>query len=396
VRGSYPANGDFAFLQNRKSFVVDKYRPAAVESGESVSMSLGAAPVLSPIGLAPLSSCPKVSVLISSYNYEAFLGEAIQSVLGQTWENFEAVVCDDGSTDNSVEVAQRYSRRDRRVRVIAKKNGGQASGLNAAFRESSGEILCLLDADDVFHPEKLERVVQGFQRQPDAGFGVHRVLRVDCNRRPQGVWPLRPALPEGWHGDRMLKEGGVLSYMPPASGLSLHRTVAERIFPLPEAAPCGSLADQVITRHAPLLTSVVRSLEVLAEYRLHGSNSYEQSRVTPESLLKRIESCRALWDAERDFLASLDPSLVSQLQPVEESPYLSHLEYLYARMTRSPATLISYRRLIRGMKSDPHARLVWLWRSSICFPPFLFDRMVNLMSRQGAVKQFVARLCGVA
>ncbi len=360
-----------------------------------MNIAPGVAPVLNPIGLEPLSSHPKVSVLVSSYNYQEFLGEAIESVLGQTWQNFELIICDDGSTDASAEVARGYSRLDQRVRVIEKENGGQGSGFNAAFRESSGEILCLLDADDSFRPQKLERVVQGHQRHPEAGFGLHRVLRVNRNKRPQGVWPLRPALPEGWHGEQMLKEGGVLSYMPPTSGLSLHRTVAERIFPLPETHPLTALADQVITRRAPLLTCVVRSLEVLSEYRLHGSNSYEQGRVTAKSLLREILNCRALWEAEREFLATLDPLLALRLQPVEESPYLVYLEYLYARMSRSADTLISYRRLMRDMEADPNSRLLWLWRSSIYFPPFLFDKMVNLMNRQSAVKQLVARLCGV-
>lgn len=359
-----------------------------------MSAAPGVVPFLKPIRLAPLSPRPKVSVLVSSYNYREFLPEAIESVLAQTWQHFELIICDDGSTDGSAELARQYSQ-DRRVRVIEKENGGQGSGLNAAFRESKGEILCLMDADDVYRPEKLERVVQSHKRKPDAGLGLHRVLRVDRNRRPQGVWPLRPALPEGWHGERMLQEGGVLSYMPPTSGLSLHRTVAEHIFPLPEERLLSSLADQVITRFAPLLTCVVRSLEVLAEYRLHGSNSYEQAKMTAASLQREIDNCRSLWKAERQFLASRDPLLAFELQPVEESSYLIYLEYLHARMSRSPAAVKYHRRLMLDMQGDPNARLLWFWRHSIHLPSFVFDRMVSFMSRQSAVKQIVARLCGV-
>jgi glycosyltransferase involved in cell wall biosynthesis len=361
----------------------------------TVSVASEALPVLRPIPLAPLSSQPKVSVLVSSYNYRDFLAEAIESVLAQSWQNFQLIICDDGSTDGSAQVARQYSRRDSRIRVIEKENGGQGSGLNAAFRESSGEILCLMDADDIYRPEKLERVVQSHQRKPDAGFGLHRVLRVDRNRRPQGVWPLRPALPEGWHGESMLADGGVLSYMPPTSGLSLHRSVAERVFPLPEEPPLTGLADQVITRRAPLLTCVVRSLEVLAEYRLHGSNSYEQAQLTAATVMREIESCRALWEAERKFLGSIDPLLIPRLRPVEESSYLIYLEYLHARMSRSPAAGKCHRRLIRDMQGDPNARLLWFWRSSIYLPPILFERLVNFMSRQSAAKQILARLCGV-
>ena len=102
----------------------------------------------------------------------------------------------------------------------------------------------------------------------------------------------------------MLEGGGVLSYMPPTSGLSLHRTVAERIFPLPESYPLTAVADQVITRFAPLLTSVLRRQEVLAEHRLHGANSYGRSKITAEFVLREITTCRTLWNAQRDFLES--------------------------------------------------------------------------------------------
>lgn len=364
-------------------------------SESKLSVASEASPVLTPIPLAPLSSRPKVSVLVSNYNYREFIGEAIESVLAQNWQNFELIICDDGSTDGSAQLARQYSRLDSRIQVIEKENGGQASGFNAAFRKSSGEILCLLDADDTYRPEKLEKIVRCHQRKPDAGFGLHRVLRVDRNRRPQGVWPLRPALPEGWHGESMLKDGGVLSYMPPTSGLSLHRSVAERIFPLPEERPLTAIADQVITRQAPLLTCVVRSLEVLAEYRLHGSNSYEQERLTATKVQRQIENCRALWEAERKFLASIDPDAIPRLRPVEESSYLIYLNYLHARMSRSATAADCHRRLIHDMRQNPNTRLLWFWRFSIYLPPSLFDMLVNFISRQSAIKQLVARLRGV-
>jgi hypothetical protein len=222
------------------------------------------------------------------------------------------------------------------------------------------------------------------------------VQRVNKQRRPQGVWPLTSVLPHGWHGERMLQRGGVLSYMPPTSGLSLHRTVAERIFPLPESYPLTAIADQVITRFAPLLTSVLRRQEVLAEYRLHGANNYGRSNVTADSILREITVCQNLWKAQRDFLVSLDPSLVPQLQPLENSSYVLHLEYLYARLSRSPSPLLSYHRYIRDLQADPEAHKRWFWKHSIYLPPFVFDALLNLMNRQSLLKEVLARLRGVA
>ncbi len=80
----------------------------------------------------------------------------------------ELIICDDGSTDESARVIEQYQRKDPRVRMIRKANGGQASGLNAAFAASRGAILSLLDSDDLFLPHKIERIVADFQARPDA------------------------------------------------------------------------------------------------------------------------------------------------------------------------------------------------------------------------------------
>jgi glycosyltransferase involved in cell wall biosynthesis len=353
------------------------------------------APLLAPINLKALSEQPKVSVLISNYNYDKYISEAIESVLEQTYEFFELIICDDGSTDNSKQTITEYCQRDSRVHLIAKENGGQASGFNAAFGASTGELICLLDSDDLFLPTKIACMVEAHKQTPDAGFGLHRVRRVNKQRRPQGVWPLGSVLPYGWHGERMLKGGGVLSYMPPTSGLCLHRTVAERIFPLPENYPLTTIADQVITRFAPLLTSVLRRQEVLAEYRLHGANGYEKSNITADTILREITVCKNLWQAQKDFLENLDPRLVPQLQPLENSSYLLHLEYLYARLSRSPSPLLSYHRYMRDLQADPEAHKLWFWKHSIYLPSFVFDILLNLMYRQSLLKEALARLRGV-
>ena len=356
--------------------------------------NLSSTPLLAPIPLKTLPERPKVSILVSNYNYGEYIAESIESALAQTYENFELIICDDGSTDNSKEIIAGYRRRDPRISMIAKENGGQASGFNAAFAVSTGDLICFLDADDIFRPAKVACMVEAHRQVPDAGFGLHRVRRVNKQRRPQGVWPRKSMLPEGWHGERMLEEGGVLSYMPPTSGLSLHRSVAERIFPLPESYRL--CADSVITRFAPLLTSVLGRQEVLAEYRLHGGNSYGTVRITAESILREITTLRSLWNAQRDFLESLNPQLVQKLQPLGNSTYLLHLEYVYARLSRSPSHLLSYQRYIRDMQSDPEARQVWFWKHSIYLPLFLFDALINLMGRQSVFKEILARLRGVA
>src|SRR3981081_4740145 len=91
---------------------------------------------LTPMQLEPIESEPLVSVLMSNYNYARYIGEAIQSVLDQTYGSFELLICDDGSRDASGDVVELYVNRDSRVKLLRKQNGGQASGYNLAFDNS--------------------------------------------------------------------------------------------------------------------------------------------------------------------------------------------------------------------------------------------------------------------
>jgi glycosyltransferase involved in cell wall biosynthesis len=104
----------------------------------------------------PSENNPLVSVIIPVYNGTNYLREAIESVLAQTYTNYEILVVDDGSTDATWDIIQSYGAR---VRGIRKENGGVASALNQGIREAKGDYIAWLSHDDLFLPEKLERQV---------------------------------------------------------------------------------------------------------------------------------------------------------------------------------------------------------------------------------------------
>ncbi len=108
-----------------------------------------------------------VSVIMPVYNAEAFVAEAIQSVLAQTHGFFELIIVDDGSPDASAEIVQ--SVEDPRIRFFAKANGGVSSARNAALRETKGDVIALIDSDDRWEPEKLEKHLAHFAARPDVG-----------------------------------------------------------------------------------------------------------------------------------------------------------------------------------------------------------------------------------
>ncbi len=113
-----------------------------------------------------LSEETLVSILINNYNYGRFLGDAIESALGQSYPNVEVIVVDDGSSDNSREVMAGFGSR---IKPIYRENGGQASAYNAGFDAANGEIICLLDSDDLHLPDKVATVVKILRGRPQAG-----------------------------------------------------------------------------------------------------------------------------------------------------------------------------------------------------------------------------------
>jgi glycosyltransferase involved in cell wall biosynthesis len=349
---------------------------------------------LQPIELRSLPAQPLVSILVSNYNYGHFIGDTIKSALDQTYSNLELIICDDGSTDNSVQIIEEYARQDSRLHLIRKDNGGQASGFNAAFAASRGEIIALLDSDDLFLPRKVERVVADFQVHPDCGLGLQRVIRMSADLRRQGVWPMSDSLPYGWYGARLVRDGGGLPYSPPTSGLTLRRDVAERLFPLPLEHPLVSCPDQLIVRLAPFLTNVTRDLEALSAYRLHGSNNYGPDRVTAESFERELMYSAALWAAQKRFLATIDPRVAEEFQPISRHGYIAYITYLHARLSGAPDVRRHYDRFMEAL--TPDSRFVWFWKLSIYLPRPVFDFCVNLMIRQSWLKQLISRLKGMS
>jgi glycosyltransferase involved in cell wall biosynthesis len=120
-----------------------------------------------------------VSVLMTAYNREKYIAEAIESVLASTFEDFELIIVDDCSQDHTVEIARRYTA-DSRVQVhVNKKNLGDYPNRNRAASFACGKYLKYLDSDDVIYPHGLEVMVSSMERFPDAVFGLMRPQRKD-------------------------------------------------------------------------------------------------------------------------------------------------------------------------------------------------------------------------
>ncbi|MFC1535543.1 glycosyltransferase family 2 protein [Candidatus Neomarinimicrobiota bacterium] len=338
---------------------------------------------LSPIVLPPLGEHPLISVLVANYNYEDYVGEAVEAVLSQTYQNFELIICDDGSVDQSREIIRRYIS-DPRIMLIEKENSGQASALNEAFAKSTGEIICLLDSDDSFLPEKLESVFKAFQAHPDHGFCTHRTFPVNYRGRTLDM-PIPRTLAQGWVAPSALHNGGGDGF-PSTVGLSFRRAVADVIFPSPThlfISPDGYLA-----RSASFITNIIAIPEPLANYRLHDRNWRGVAAPTVASMTSVLDDFHRNFEAVKNFVISYyNDDIAGELHPEDRGAYWEYILALYTLQGDRSGE-------VRGLSMDTilshiqPSRRRSIWSIIINVPPFVSRILFRLWWGKSPLKRY--------
>ena len=133
---------------------------------------------------------PRISVIIPTYNRADLVGHAIQSVLDQTYSDWEIIVVDDGSTDHTRDVVSNYT--DHRIRYIYQDNLKLPGARNTGIQASLGKYVAFLDSDDRFLPDKLERQIAAMERNPELGLVASGSIELDSRGKP--LRTLRPWL----------------------------------------------------------------------------------------------------------------------------------------------------------------------------------------------------------
>jgi glycosyltransferase involved in cell wall biosynthesis len=216
-----------------------------------------------------------VSILINNYNYGHFLEDAINSALNQSYHNTEVIIVDDGSTDGSQTIIESYKDK---VASIFKQNGGQASAFNVGFAASHGDIICFLDADDIFHSDKISEVVNALKDQPEARWYFHNLLlfrrdseldlgNVGKQDKPYEIYDLREPMKRGKLKGYLPKEIDIAT-----SGMCFKRDILQKILPMPEAIRITS--DDYIKYVALGTSPGFIDLRTLALQRIHDNNAY--------------------------------------------------------------------------------------------------------------------------
>jgi len=139
---------------------------------------------------------PKVTVLMSVYNGEKYLKEAVESILNQTFRDFEFIIINDGSTDSTPAILAHYQQLDDRICVYHQKNQGLIASLNRGCQLAQGKYIARMDADDVSLPERLARQVDYMEAHPEIGVLGTWIGPIDENSKPLRTWhPPTPTSP---------------------------------------------------------------------------------------------------------------------------------------------------------------------------------------------------------
>jgi glycosyltransferase involved in cell wall biosynthesis len=292
-----------------------------------------------------LESCPLVSIIINNYNYASFLRTSIDSALGQTYSNIEVVVVDDGSTDHSLEIIRSYKNC---IIPVLKKNGGQASSINAGVQASSGSILCFLDADDIFYPRKVEKVIKIFSMIGAQSKNIllnnflevidkdRVLLKVDLVKEilsDPGEWRFLKEL----SGSPLFFDGQLNKVSTPeqaysfadkyrflpylgvqTSGITMTKLLANKVFPLPEGGIRIS-ADVFLVKAASLHGTIYSTNHVLTQYRIHGNNHWYGRKDKSD------------FNKTKHFFLELNNFLNSKLACLGRNPSFSYLNSISAK-----------------------------------------------------------------
>ena len=220
----------------------------------------------------------EVTVIMSAYNAEAFIAQAIQSVLDQTYKEFEFIIINDGSTDSTLSEIQNYSKRDNRIRCISHGNMGMGESLNKALRAAKNDLVVRMDADDTMFPSRIEEQVEFMRANPSVVIASCLAYYIDQNSRIIGRTYSDLVEKQSWRS--YLKANEPLGLLHP--GVIYRRSeilslggYRGKFWPAEDI----DLWNRVIEKNKPVVTIP----RVLMHYRIHGgsiiTNKYFDSRM---------------------------------------------------------------------------------------------------------------------
>jgi len=225
----------------------------------------------------------RVSVVIPLYNARDVIRETVRSVLDQTWQDFELLVVDDGSTDGSGDLIKNL---DRRLRNVRQENAGVAAARNCGIAEAQGEAIALLDHDDLWHPAKLERQVRVLEARPEVGMVITDVAHIDRAGKPMGI------VGAGYNPNETFARLFVQGYVPTPSAAMIRKKVLSAVGGFDEAFGSAGMDDHDLWPRIAAACTIANIGEPLTFHRNREIKpahiALEHRALLIERLLKRF------------------------------------------------------------------------------------------------------------
>ena len=211
-----------------------------------------------------------ISILMPAYNAAEFLSQSVHSVINQSYTMFELIIVDDGSRDETLEIARRFSAEDERIKVFTKQNAGCSAARNYGLKQSNGSLIAYLDSDDTWHSEFLEKLHAALAGQPDKGLAY-------CGWQNLGVRKGRgePYVPPDYEGPE--KAINLLQGCPwPIHAVLTRRHLIENAGGFNENLTTSE--DYDLWLRVTVANKIVCVPEVLAYYHHHGDGNATANR----------------------------------------------------------------------------------------------------------------------
>jgi hypothetical protein len=321
----------------------------------------------------------RVSIVVNNYNYERYLAAAIDSALAQDHPDTEVIVVDDGSTDGSRDLLERYRGR---VRLILTENGGQSAAINTGFAAVTGEAVNFLDADDILLPDAASRVSALLEAHPEVARIHARALVIDESGVANGDVrpPAHRALPGG--DLRAAELAAPLDMVTVGTtGNMFRRSALAQVMPIPAARYGGSGADWYLIHTTTLVGEVLVEERPFNYYRLHPHNAFgnegldlDQSRTKirfERATLQSLEEVADRLELPRPSrLVSMSHAL-SRITSLRFAPEQHPLEGDTRRQVLIDAALATWR---RRDASWPVRLGVATWCVALAYAPLAITR----------------------
>jgi glycosyltransferase involved in cell wall biosynthesis len=264
----------------------------------------------------------KVSVVMPAYNAEAYLDEAVTSILGQTFRDFEFIIINDGSTDDTASILDKYEKSDSRIRVYHQENQGMIAALNRGCCLARGKYIARMDADDVSFPARLEKQLEYIERDQKIGILGTWIHNIDKNGVVRGTW--RPPT-----NSKMLKWTLFFGVCVAHPSVVMRRDLMTQLkFYRPDAA---HVEDVDLWFRASSLTEFGNVPEVLLKYRIWTGSTHQRGLE-----VRSDRHVQLLASYIKDVL-NIDPPIeaVAGLRQIRVGPRIANL-----RQVRLTAALI--------------------------------------------------------